>query len=230
MRREIPLFLTILFGCLMVIKFFVPHPWVAELGAQLEEWTIIVAASAVVLGVANVARIHTRKIARNEPLHGYSYPLLFGLFLMIFLGLTPTSLWTGLGAPAGGVEEGSPFSFFYNRVYLPMQGTMFALLAFFIASAAFRAFRIRRLEAALLAITAVLVMIGRVPVGAAISGNHVLPGSETPQPLLVWVQDWIMNVPNLAAKRAILIGAALGAVATGLKIILGIERSAIGGD
>ena len=82
----------------------------------------------------------------------------------------------------------------------------------------------------MLAITAVLVMIGRVPVGAAISGSFVLPGSETPLPLLVWVQDWIMNVPNLAAKRAILIGAALGAVATGLKIILGIERSAIGGD
>lgn len=214
----------------MVIKFFVPHWAIAELGQKLEGWTIIVAAAAVVLGVANVARIHTRKISRREPLYGYSYPLLFGLALMMILGMTPSAIWTGLGAPAGGIGEGSPFDFFYNRAYVPMQGTMFALLAFYIASAAFRAFRIRKLEAALLAITAVLVMIGRVPVGAAISGSFHLPGSEASQPFLVWVQDWIMNVPNLAAKRAILIGAALGAIATGLKIILGIERSAIGGD
>jgi hypothetical protein len=229
-RREIPLFLTILFGCLMVIKFFVPHPYVAVLGERLEAWTIIVAAAAVVLGVANVARIHLHKIGRREPGHGFSYPILFGLGLMIILGTTPASIWAGLGADAGGIVEGSPFNFFYNRAYVPMQSTMFSLLAFFIASAAFRAFRVRKVEAALLAVTAVLVMIGRVPIGAAISPELTLPGSHDPQPLLTWLQDWIMTVPNLAAKRAILIGAALGAIATGLKIILGIERSAIGGD
>jgi len=43
------------------------------------------------------------------------------------------------------------------------------------------------------------------------------------------VQDWIMNVPQNAAKRAVLMGAALGVMATGLRVILGIERSYLGG-
>jgi hypothetical protein len=95
---------------------------------------------------------------------------------------------------------------------------MFALLAFYIASAAFRAFRIRSFEAMLLAVAAVLVMLGRVPIGEAIWNG------------LPKIADWIMNVPNNAAKRAILIGAALGAIATGLKVILGLERNYLGGE
>jgi hypothetical protein len=99
-----------------------------------------------------------------------------------------------------------------------MQGTMFSLLAFFIASAAFRAFRMRSFEATLLAIAAVIVMLGRVPVGAQIWDK------------LPVISDWIMNVPQMAAKRAIMIGAALGAISTGLKVILGIERNYLGGE
>lgn len=229
MRREIPLFLTIFFGCIMVIGFFVPHPFVNEIRGRAEGWTIIVAAAAVVLGVANVARIHMHKIGRRDQDYRYSYPLLIGLFVMILLGVVPKVLITSLGFPAGGTDEGSPFDWLYNNTYVPMQGTMFALLAFYIASAAFRAFRIRTIEAGLLAVTAIFVMIGRVPIGTAISEqfNSILH-------LQLWtlpeIQEWIMNVPNNAAKRAILIGAALGAIATSLKIILGIERSAIGGD
>ncbi len=218
MRREIPLFLTILFGCFMVLGYFVPHPAVSSLRADFEEWMIIVTAGAVVLGVVNVARIHMHKISRREPDHFYSFPLLFGVGLMVIVGLLPEGMMTAMGFPAAGVAEGSPFDWLYNNVYVPMQGTMFALLAFYIASAAFRAFRIRTLEAALLAITALLVMIGRVPIGNAI-------WSGLPE-----IQQWIMDVPNLAAKRAILIGAALGAIATSLKIILGIERNTLGGD
>jgi predicted MFS family arabinose efflux permease len=101
----------------------------------------------------------------------------------------------------------------YRNLYSPMSATMFALLAFFIASAAFRAFRIRSPEAMLLAIAAFILMIGRVPVGNMIS--HYIPDAA----------DWLMEVPQNAAKRGILIGAALGVMATGIRLILGLEKT-----
>ncbi|HFD04892.1 MAG TPA: hypothetical protein ENJ25_01970 [Firmicutes bacterium] len=90
---------------------------------------------------------------------------------------------------------------------------MFALLSFFIASAAYRAFRARNMDATLLLITAVLVMLGRVPVGYQMW--HSFPA----------VAEWIMAVPQMAAKRGILIGVSLGSLAVSLRIMLGIERS-----
>jgi hypothetical protein len=97
------------------------------------------------------------------------------------------------------------------------------LLAFFIASAAFRAFRIRTLEAGLLAAAALIVMLGRVPLTESLLG--FLPEGFR----LSTLQEWIMNNPQNSAKRAILIGAAMGVMATGLRVILGIERSYLGG-
>jgi hypothetical protein len=105
-----------------------------------------------------------------------------------------------------------------------MAATMFALLSFFIASAAFRAFRIRTMEAGMLAVAALIVMVGRVPVGDWLT--QWLPATYR----LGAVQEWIMDNPQNAAKRAILIGAALGVMATGLRVILGLERSYLSGE
>jgi hypothetical protein len=101
----------------------------------------------------------------------------------------------------------------YTSVIVPLQSTMFALLAFFIASAAYRAFRARTLEATLLLIAAIIVMLGRVPLGEALWDKLPL------------ISDWIMDVPQTAAKRGIFIGTYLGAVAMSIRIILGIERT-----
>jgi hypothetical protein len=214
LRREVPLAITLIVGLFMVIGLFVPQRHFTAGRTELESWAIIILAFAAVLGVANIARLSYLRITRREHDWFYHIPLLIGFAVMVVLGIGGS-----VGrAPLFGIAEGTLFNDLYLHVYVPMQGTMFALLAFFIASAAFRAFRVRSFEAGLLAIAAVLVMLGRVPIGAAIWDQ--LPN----------ISDWIMGIPNNAAKRAILIGAALGAIATGLKVILGLERNYLGGE
>jgi hypothetical protein len=115
-------------------------------------------------------------------------------------------------------KEGRVFTWMYENIFRPCDATMFALLAFFIASAAFRAFRARNIEAALLLGAAILVLLGRAPIGRAMS--ETLPA----------ISDWIVNVPNNGSRRAIMMGAAMGAIATGLRVILGLERSHLGRD
>ena len=112
--------------------------------------------------------------------------------------------------------QGRAYTWVYNHIFDPCNSTMFALLAFFIASAAFRAFRARNTEAALLLSAAIVIMLGRAPIGRAMSDSLPL------------IADWILDVPNNAGRRAIMMGSALGAIATGLRIILGLERSHLG--
>lgn len=115
-------------------------------------------------------------------------------------------------------KDGRVFVWIYDHVFAPCNATMFALLAFFVASAAFRAFRARNIEAALLLGTAILMMLGRAPIGRALSDS--LPD----------VAQWLLDVPSNGGRRAIMMGAAIGAIATGLRVILGLERSHLGGD
>lgn len=117
------------------------------------------------------------------------------------------------GVTRAGIQQASAFNWIYESIYVPMSGTMYALLAFFISSAAFRAFRVRSTHAVLLGATAIIVILGSVPVGEAVWSRY---------PSLV---EWIMNDLQTAGKRAILIGAALGAIATGVKVIIGSEKS-----
>ena len=101
---------------------------------------------------------------------------------------------------------------------MPMGATMFALLAFYIASASYKAFRARSAEATVLLLAAIIVMLGQVPAGVSMFGESIND-----------ITHWILNVPNLASKRGIALGVGLGMVATSLRILLGIERTYLGG-
>ena len=78
--------------------------------------------------------------------------LLAGLLFMVIVGVTSST-----SAPA--------YQFVFDYVLSPGGSTIFSLLAFYIASAAYRAFRVRSTEATVMLISAVLVMLGRVPIG-----------------------------------------------------------------
>jgi hypothetical protein len=199
-----PIVLTFLVGTTLIALFFIPHYKAQALNAELLEWATVVYAFALILGSISLWNTHARKIRLKSDGWPYSIVTLFALVVVTALGV-----WQGVG-------EGTVVSRIYNMVNSPLASTMFALLAFFIASAAFRAFRARNVEATLLLVTAVLMMIGRVSIGEFIWKGF--PGFT----------EWLLDVPNLAAKRAVAIGVGLGAVSIALKIILGIERGYLG--
>ena len=203
MRRG-PLLVTFLSGAAIAALFFIPHYKAQEVNSKLLEWTLVVYAFALILGSISLWNSHAKKVKNRAEGWGFSVVTLASLIVITALGI-----WKGVG-------EETPVGKIYTMVNSPLASTMFALLAFVIASAAFRAFRARSVEATLLLITAIVMMVGRVSIGPLISPH--LPG----------ITEWLLDVPNLAAKRAIALGVGLGAVSTALKIILGIEQSYLG--
>jgi hypothetical protein len=203
-KRQIPLLITLVAGIFCLIGFFVPHPAVRTWYDDIQQWVIVVVGATYVLGVANLLRINLKQVSEQARDWQYKIVLLVGLVAMMAIGFSEGTHY---------LDPPSKFTWMYNTFYSSMSATMFSLLAFFIASAAFRAFRIRSPEALLLAIAAFILMIGRVPIGNAI------------HPVIPAVADWLMEVPQNAAKRGILIGAAIGVMATGIRLILGMERA-----
>ena len=205
-QRTLPVLITFVFGAALVLQYYVPHPASESFLQEMSVWNQIIAGFAIVLGVGSLLSTHYLKIKHQESGWGYSGVLFMSMFVMFGAGL-----W------AEGKAEGTVFGWLYDYVLVALQGTMFSLLAFFVASAAYRAFRARSLEATILLGAAVIVMAGRVPLG-----EYLLPG-------IGQISDWIMNVPNTAAQRGILIGVSLGGIAISIKIIFGIERAYLGG-
>ena len=210
MKRTGPVVVGFLVGMLMLIQYFTPNPWVEARYNNVLDWKQVVFGITLMLGVLSLLLYHWRKIEQRTAGWGYSVVTVAGLVFMIVVAI--------LFGKARG-----PYAWMFDYVQSPMQSTMFALLAFYVASAAYRAFRARSLHAGLLLGAGVIVMLGRVPLGEMIgftAGDRFLS--------LATVSDWVLNVPNLAAKRGIMIGVGLGMTATAIKIILGIERTYLG--
>ena len=206
MRRTIPLILTFCVGMYPIFAFFVPHRIVTNINQDLDTWLVIVAAFALPLGVVNLVMTNVSKIKKQDKGWPYSVVLIAGLCIMAFYGIV------------GGEQGFHPsFQWLFENMVSPLQATMFSLLAFYVASAAYRAFRARNVEATVLLIAAIVVMMGRIPIGDMITGGRLTPVSE-----------WLMTKPNAAAQRGIIIGAALGAASMQIRVILGIEQTYLG--
>ena len=91
---------------------------------------------------------------------------------------------------------------------------MFSLLAFYIANAAYRSFRIRSKEAALMMIAALIVMLGQIPHGPLYISAE-LPG----------LRLWLLKNINTPVNRAIYFGAAIAGLAMSVRLWLSLERS-----
>ncbi len=211
MKRTVPLMIVLVGGVLMIIQYFIPHRISQDIFDNYTIWVPIIGAFALALGVGSLTRLHGHKVRNKAPNWPYSLAVLLPIYLMpIFAFFVPVSF-------GGGMDEPGFYHFAFMHIQVPIQSTMFSILAFYIASAAFRAFRAKSVLATILLLTAVIVMMGQVPIGE-------LLGSWFPKLGL-----WIIDFPNNAAKRAIGLGVGFGILATQLKIIFGVERNWLGG-
>ncbi len=203
LQKKIPLAIVFVFGILSIIQYFVPHPVSQAYYDTMLKWMIGVGSMAIFLALVSFIRHHQVRLKKKE--HApYSAVALLSFLFMTLVGFI------------GGIGPGTIFQKMFYYVQAPLQATMFSLLAYYMASASYRAFRAKSFEATLLLVTAFVVMFS-----VTTFGNYV-PGI----PKLL---EWIMAVPNMASKRGIAIGVSLGSIATSLKIILGIERNWLGG-
>lgn len=206
MKRQLPLIITFITGVFFILQYYIPHPISEKALTGVSEWLRIISGFAMILGIASLSHLHFQRIRRSVPGWGYS--------LVVYISMIATVI---VGIMVEGKEEGTSFGWIYTYMLVPLGGTMFSILAFFVASAAYRAFRAKTVEATVLLVAAIIVMFGRVPLGEYL----VFFAGD--------ISGWILNVLNTAARRAILIGISLGVIATSLKIIFGIERTYLGG-
>ncbi len=203
MRKDLPIWLGTLAG-----GFVVATRWFSLVNATGIDRTadrLIVAsyAAAAAVGFIGLTRVHLRAIEARRPLWGYSIVLLVAMYGYAgVLFLLPTS------APLP--------NWIFQNVMGPIFSTMYGLIAFFITSAAYRAFRVRSLESALLLAAAALALLGNSALG-----GRIWQGWDG-------VLAWIMAVPVTGGFRAVQVGAALGALGTAVRVLLGLERSHLG--
>lgn len=119
-------------------------------------------------------------------------------------------------------DEGHVCRKIYNLLFFgflfPFGASSMGLLAFYLASAAYRAFKIKSAEAALLIVSATVVMLGQVPLG-----QWLTQGLPRPLQIQTW-SAWILYIINGAALRGVALGAAIGALAMALRLWLSLER------
>lgn len=202
MKTALPVWLGSAIALLVAAEYFIKGAVLHAISVYLQDGTIIISACALVLGAVGMVQRHTRIVSRRSKDWTYSVIALVSICIFPLI-----AIFTGSRSHA--------FLFLYNNYYASVSATMFSFLIFYTATAVYRTFTIRNKRAAVLLISGVLLMLGRMPIGDALWQGFPAIG------------DWIMQVPNDAANRGIIIAAGIGVLASGIRFVVGIERSRV---
>ncbi|MBS7652028.1 hypothetical protein KEJ13_02710 [Candidatus Bathyarchaeota archaeon] len=154
------------------------------------------------LGVVLLTLSHLKRISTRGEDWYYSFIYLISLAITAALGIISVRDFT--------------FRWIYNNMTAPIGVALYSLTAFYITSAAYRVFRARNFDATVLLVTAFIVLMMLIPVGAAIL------------PPVVPIGEWLRSFPSSAGFRGMIIGTSLGIVGLGVRILVGRQREHLG--
>ena len=199
-------------GLLVLLDFTGPLPAVSFLAQTVLDWAALIAALALVVGLVNVAGNLIGRVTRRDTEWGYSLILLIAMVVVIVVGtLYPLQSPDGsLTFPSSLIEQ--PVRIVFSAVYTPLASSLLALLTFFSLNAALRAARRRTADALVIVTVALVVLVATA-----------LPQLEL-APLIGDGLRWFSDYVVLAAARGLLIGAAIGALVAGVRVLLGFDQ------
>lgn len=256
-RRPLVWLVTFLSGGFMVAYTYWPKPinfdpktelpanGVESVGSFLQQsfgvvssFVQIIAAFLLGLGIFSLLRIHTMNIARKKKDWAFSVILLVAMFSMITFGYADFMVRQKDKAidfddPANWQMVNMVRDFLFDGLLQQMDAAMFSIIAFFILSAAYRAFRARSVEATILLGTALLVILSLMGVVAGAWDDKVVAMAGTEKTAsadflmnfkITEVAGWLKNTFQTPAITGIKFGIGLGTISMALRIWLGLEK------
>jgi hypothetical protein len=191
-------------GVLVLMGYFVDLPLIMEIRSSLMHWAVVLSAAAVFMGLLNLGMVHWEKVNSQGGDWGYSAVLIISLVLTLILGLIlgPDHRWMVL---------------VFTHIQLPVEISLMAIMAVVLVMAGYRLIRQRRDMLSMVFMgAALIVLLGTLP--------WVVQGDSVIVRMLGVVRAWLTQVWAVAGARGILIGVALGAAATGLRVLIGADR------
>ena len=205
-RTDLPLILIFIFGILVIIEFFFPHPVLSAIKAELGTWTVIIANVSIFLGLYYMTYGQYRTLQREgRTMRAWFFFITPFIALCLFL----------IGAAFPGYTSSPQYQWLYMNIYRAQVAMYVSLPLFYCYSAAYRAFRIRSVEALALMLGGVLYTLRQIPLFTFL------------YPPLHDIGEWVLLVPNVAGGRGAVICVGLAALVVGLRTLAGREVTTV---
>ncbi len=205
---------------------------------QFENLSNTLTSFLLLLGVFSLVRLHITRVSKRSRDWSFSIVLLSSVVLMTFFGywewlhtkdLKPDQLEALKDISVQPVQMWMK-DLLFDGLLQTMEAAMFSIIAFYIMSAAYRAFRVRSVEATVLLASALIVMLGLLGIADnywslgidAIGGRD--PNALVNNFRLDSISEFIRNNLQAPGLRAIDFGVGVGALAMGLRLWLSLER------
>ena len=199
-RREIPIIFGLIVSSTILMHYFTVNPAIEILSVNFQLWGVIIASYALLLGLLSYTIYHGKQVMKSRSF--YSIWALIVCFVTLIVGLV--------------VSPSSPkYLFLTVSVLKPLSMAVSSYIGFFICSAAFRAFKARNMDAAILLVSATIIMLKNIPIG-----NIILPG-------ILPFGEWFNNVVALGGNRGLIIVMGVGMIVAGIRQLLGYERGGL---
>lgn len=193
-------------GFIVLLGYLYPLELLVQLRVMLTDWAIVIAAMAVLVGIANLVFVQMERIRKRDKNGIYGVVLVGALLVTFIIGLFGELL--GIGELF--------MRFAMDAIIVPVETSLMAILAVTLVYASIRLLRRRSdvmtvifLVVAIVFLIAVLVPSLAGPVLGDLIGGSILQ---------------FLGMFSGGGARGLLIGIALGVLLTSLRVLFGIDR------